>query len=271
MEGIIKIDKKIIDKNNQEEMTYLKFLNLEHICTKFKNAKPFSYVIIDNFLRPEYANELLDKFPKIDNSWYVYDNPIECKYAFDDLEKMPKIYQKLFYYLSSNKFIDYLKKITDIDNLEHDPYLHGAGIHAMPNNGKLHLHLDYEKHPYINKERRINLIYFLNKDWCTEYGGNLEFWDNNVLNKVVSVEPNFNRAVFFKTNDISYHGIPDEIKCPNDIIRKSIAYYWISDINTMKSSYRNKANFTKTPYQDDSLNKLYKIREERRLIKNVDY
>lgn len=268
MEGYIKIsekDLKIIKHN--EDMTFIKYFNIDHIRERFQNAKPFSFVIIDNFLRPEYANMLFKNYPKIDDTWHKYDNPIEKKYAFDDLKNMPYSYQHFFYYLNSENFMKYLRKMVGIENLEFDPYLHGAGIHGMPNDGRLHIHLDYEKHPFSGKERRLNLIYFLNNDWKPEYGGNLEFWDEKVENKIVSIEPSFNRAVFFKTNDISWHGVPDVIKCPENIIRKSIACYWVSDITDGKEHYRPKAKFVKRPWEDDSLNDLYKIRSERRLTK----
>jgi Rps23 Pro-64 3,4-dihydroxylase Tpa1-like proline 4-hydroxylase len=39
------------------------------------------------------------------------------------------------------------------------------------------MHLDYEKHPYSGKERRLNLIYFLNKEWDSNWGGELELCD----------------------------------------------------------------------------------------------
>ena len=259
-------------------MNMINDLSKKELQEKFINAKPFSYIVIDNFLKDEYAEELYNNYPEINNEWHKYNNPLEVKYAYDNINNMSDVYKNFFYYLNSNNFIDELKAMTGINNLEYDPYLHGAGIHAMPNNGKLHMHLDYEKHPYSGKERRLNLIYFLNKDWKTEWGGNLELWDDNLLtekttniiNKViidkkVHIEPFYNRAVFFKTNDISWHGIPDPINCPTNILRKSIACYWISDLNVNKTQYRLKAKFIKRPWEDDNLKRLYEIRENRRL------
>ena len=64
-----------------------------------------------------------------------------------------------------------MSTITGISDLESDPYLHGAGLHAYPHNGKLDVHLDYSIHPVSGKERRVNLIIYLNKDWRDDYGG----------------------------------------------------------------------------------------------------
>jgi Rps23 Pro-64 3,4-dihydroxylase Tpa1-like proline 4-hydroxylase len=275
MEGQIKIYPENL---NNENIDIVNIINIEEIKEKFINAKPFSYVIIDNFLKEEYAEELYTMFPSITSEWHKYNNPLELKYAYDNLSEMSNVYKQFFYYLNSDIFLKKIREFTGINNLEYDPYLHGAGIHVMPNNGRLHMHLDYEKHPYSGKERRLNLIYFMNKEWNTTWGGELEFWDNSLLtspinnsinyeieNKKVHIEPKYNRAVFFKTNDISWHGIPEIIRCPYDKMRKSIACYWISDLNSNKINYRSKAKFIKRPWETDELIKLYKIREDRRL------
>jgi Rps23 Pro-64 3,4-dihydroxylase Tpa1-like proline 4-hydroxylase len=278
MEGQIKIYPENL---NNENIDIINKININEIKEKFINAKPFSYVVIDNFLKEEYAEELYNNYPSVTSEWYKYNNPLEIKYAYDNLSQMSQSYKQFFYYLNSEIFLNKVKDFTDINNLEYDPYLHGAGIHAMPNNGRLHMHLDYEKHPYSGKERRLNLIYFMNKEWKKEWGGELEFWDDTLLttsrnnsiieeipNKKVHIEPIYNRAVFFKTNDISWHGIPEIINCPNNIVRKSIACYWISELNSNKIHYRSKAKFIKRPWEKNELNNLYKIREERRLTDN---
>jgi len=275
MDGYIKIYSNNLNKSNIQLINEIK---KDELREKFINAKPFSYVVIDNFLKEEYVEELYNNYPEIDDNWHQYNNPLEVKYAYDNLNIMSDPYKNFLYYLNSDIFINELKDITGIYNLEYDPYLHGAGIHAMPNNGRLHMHLDYEKHPYSGKERRLNLIYFLNKEWDTEWGGKLEFWDNellttltnnkineSIIDKKIHIEPKYNRAVFFKTNDISWHGIPEIINCPKNILRKSVACYWVSDLTNNKTYYRPKARFIKRPWETDELNKLYKIRENRRL------
>ncbi len=42
-----------------------------------------------------------------------------------------------------------IRELTGIENLEDDPTLHGAGLHMHPRNGRLMMHLDYEKHPIL--------------------------------------------------------------------------------------------------------------------------
>ncbi len=245
--------------------------NINYYKDLYKNAKPFEYVIIKDFFDDDYANEIYKNMPiplDKNKNWHHYDNPIEQKYSINNFEDYPLI-KDLYNHLNDLKFIELLKEITEINNLELDPYLHGAGIHAYPNNGKLDMHLDYNIHPISGKERRINLIVYMNKDWKEEYGGKIELYDTN-KNKISEELPLFNTAIIFKTNDLSYHGLPYPIKCPDDKFRQSIAIYYVSDPHENLTK-RFKAEFFPQLNQPvgEELAKLYEIRKER-LITNAD-
>ena len=134
--------------------------NIETLQNNFLNAIPYENIIIDDFLNEEYANELYNLFPEKFDDWYVYENPIEVKYSYDNIDKLNDKLKNYFYYLSSNTMVDIFRKITNIDDLTYDEYLHGAGLHCHPRYGRLNIHLDYEKHPITGKERRLNIIFF---------------------------------------------------------------------------------------------------------------
>jgi dTDP-glucose 4,6-dehydratase len=274
------------EKLNNKKNYFGNWINDEKILKKihydFINAEPFEHIIIPNFLSNDYAELIYKNFP-VDintNNWYEYNNPIEYKYANDHLNFMPKCLQQIFYLLSCKEIINVFSNISGIDNLEYDPYLHGAGIHVLPTGGKLDIHLDYEKHPYLNKERRLNIILYMNKDWKEEWNGDTQLWDKNMNKCIVKSQVKFNTAIIFKTNETSWHGLPDPIKCPKNIFRKSIAYYYISSLESKPnndifgndgSGYRTKATFIKRPEDpyDELKEKLYKIRPFR-LIKKDD-
>lgn len=244
--------------------------NIDHYIKIYNNAKPYEYIIINNFFDDEYAKEIYENYPSLkdDNHWHCYCNPIENKYSLNEFENQPKI-KELFNFLNDNNFISIMRQITSINDLEKDPYLHGAGLHLYPNNGKLDMHLDYNIHPITKKERRVNLIIYMNKDWKKEYGGKIELYDTN-MNKVIEEMPSFNTAIIFRTSDISYHGIPKPIKCPDDIFRKSIAIYYVSNPRE-NITERYKAEFFPQLTQpvNNGLKKLYEIRKNR-LITNED-
>jgi dTDP-glucose 4,6-dehydratase len=248
------------------------------LSQSYANAEPFKHVIINNFLNTDYVEKIYEKYPTDFENWHKYYNPIEVKYANDDIEHMPEEIKNLFYLLSTKQLVAKFAEITGIENLEYDPYLHGAGLHSHPRYGRLHVHLDYEKHPITNKQRRLNIILYLSKNWNPEWNGASELWDVNVQNCVVKSTPIFNNAIVFQTNEISYHGVSDTIMCPEGTYRKSFAYYYVSPLEAQQdtnkfgadeSGYRYKASFTKRPEhpEDERMEKLYKIRPYRRITK----
>ena len=60
--------------------------------------------------------------------------------------------------------------------------------------------------------------------------------------------------------------------CPENVFRKSLAYYYVSPLNTQKKEedYRKKAKFVKRPGDPFSKNMedLYEIRRNRRITEN---
>ena len=250
------------------------WINDKDLKKKFKNNKPFPYVIIENFLNKDFLELISNEFPNDYSNWNFYNNPLEVKYAKNDLDKLNNI-KKLFHILGSKEITDLFSEISGIDNLENDPTLHGCGLHAHPRNGRLAIHLDYEKHPIlINKERRLNLILYISKDWDPSWNGETELWDNEKCISISNVK--YNNAILFQTNDNSWHGIPKKINCPEDIFRKTIAFYYISDIVSKEdknkignngSGYRVKATYKNTNEPDPRIDKLIKIRPLRLITK----
>ena len=133
------------------------------------------------------------------------------------------------------------------------------------------MHLDYSIHPISGMERRVNLIIYLNSDWQQEWGGELQLWEGDAQNPTRPVQrvlPRFNTAVLFRTSDISWHGMPDELQCPIERGRKSLAIYFVSP-PTIPSAGRPKASFRPRPDGGGSLDEGYlqlcHIRDTRRL------
>jgi hypothetical protein len=243
--------------------------NLKELHTQFISAQPFEHVVIPNFFNETFANKIEDSFPEVDTSkWHHYHNPIEHKYALNKFDDLP-IIQQAFEVFQSNIIVDALQIVTGISNLESDPLLHGAGLHAYPHKGKLDMHLDYSVHPITGKERRCNLIVYMNKHWKNEYGGQLCMWnvDKTTCSKVTT--PSWNTAVLFRTSDISYHGLPTPLQCPKGEFRKSLAVYYVSD-QRQGTTVRHKAEFFPQHLQPVStqLQSLYDIRKTRLITKD---
>ena len=255
--------------------------NIDELNKDYKNSRPFKHIVIDNFLNENYVEKVHDSFPNNFDTWYKYWNPIEVKYLDNRIDKFDKVIQNVFEYLGKKEIVNIISKITDIEDLEKDDFLHGAGLHAHPKNGRLMIHLDYEKHPHHeNKQRRLNIILYLTKDWKKEWNGETELWDEEVKKCEKKIDVVFNRAILFQTNELSWHGLPEKIKCPDGVFRKSLAYYYISPLvnnpdktktGASEDGYRKKATFVYRPMDEnkDKIQRFLDIRPHRR-IENKD-
>ena len=128
------------------------------------------------------------------------------------------------------------------------------------------MHLDYSIHPISGMERRVNLIIYLNFDWQQERGGDLQLWEGDAHKPTKLVQrilPRFSRAVLFRTSDISGHGMPDELQCPIERGRKSLAIYFVSPPTVTDG--RPKASFRPRPEEPSGYLELCQIRNTRRL------
>jgi len=197
--------------------------------------EPFDYWVIDNFTDIDVARQLSNEFMDYNYpKWYCYDNPLENKKTCNDWWEFPPKTYEFFMYLASADFVNKLKSLTGIKTLYPDIGLHGAGWHIHGTGGKLNVHLDYSIHPKLKLQRKLNLILYLTEDWNPEWGGALEFWThdsrvNRAKDKRVAIENAFNRAVLFDTTQNSWHGFPTPLTCPENVYRKSIAFYYLTD------------------------------------------
>jgi len=224
---------------------------------EFSDGVPFEHTIIENFLKDPIP------MPDPSDSWHLYCSPIENKILTNNLTNYPE-WKRIVDAMQGPEFVSKIAAITGIENLEADPYLHGAGLHASTRNGKLDVHLDYAIHPISKKERRVNIILYMNEFWDEAWGGALEFWDQTRSRCEVKITPKWNTAVVFKTSDLSYHGHPRPMQCPEGTWRKSLAVYYVSDPRQIENP-RLKAEFFPSPSQivDPRLAKLYSIRKTR--------
>jgi len=125
------------------------------------NSKPFSHLIIDNFLINKTADAIASEFPDFDNAaWRIYNNQIEVKKLLNHWDKFGQETYKLFQYLNSREFISNLEILTKCD-LYADFGLNGGGLHTHRRGGKLNTHLDYSIHPKLKLERRINILIYI--------------------------------------------------------------------------------------------------------------
>lgn len=196
----------------------------------YANAKPFPHIVLDNFFDPELVDGVLEEFPKPDAiRWQRFDTANEIKLASAAEASFGPLTRLFLYHLNSITFLEFLSRVTGVDNLIADPQFEGGGLHQIVRGGKLGVHADFNKHSVYGIDRRLNLLLYLNKNWREEYGGHLQLWDRDMTRCEAKVLPIFNRVMIFSTTDFTYHGHPDPLTCPEDVTRKSLALYYFTN------------------------------------------
>ncbi|HZH92017.1 MAG TPA: 2OG-Fe(II) oxygenase [Pyrinomonadaceae bacterium] len=217
------------------EMDFEK-LTLEQLAARapalagdWEAGEPFRFVIIDNFLHEQFAEDILAAYPVPDVSGWDSTTYIHQRKKLTQRSNFPPPIERFFTLTASREFRDLIGEICGIRKLIDDPELVGGGLHQILRGGFLDVHVDYNLHPKTKLHRRLNLLLYLNKDWRPEYEGYLEFWDFGSERQLERVAPLFNRGVIFETNEVSYHGHPQPLNTPPHITRKSLAIYYYTE------------------------------------------
>ncbi|HZF08342.1 MAG TPA: 2OG-Fe(II) oxygenase [Thermoanaerobaculia bacterium] len=197
---------------------------------EYVQAAPFPHIAIDGLFEDEELAAVLREFPGPDEiQWRRFDNEKEKKLGYTYKSEVGPRLQNFLYFMNSAPVLEFLQALTGIDGLIPDPYYGGAGPHQILPGGFLNVHVDFNWHPLLRLDRRLNLIVYLNREWREEYGGHLELWDRDVTRCVQKILPVFNRTVIFNTTDFSYHGHPHPLRCPPPMSRKSVSLYYYSN------------------------------------------
>lgn len=202
----------------------------EELRDSYQSADPFPHVVIDDLFDNDLLNHLLAVFPSPkDRFWHQFDAEREVKLALDTEDVIPIPIRLFLYFLNGSLFMSFLERLTSIPGLIPDPHWFGGGLHQIERNGKLAIHADFNRQSRLRLDRQLNLLIYLNQDWAADYGGDFEMWNKDMTCCVKKVAPLFNRMVVFSTTDFSYHGHPDELMCPRERSRKSLALYYYSN------------------------------------------
>ena len=225
----------------------------QELHERYNNAMPFPHIVLDNIFTPAILDQCLEHFPaEPDPDSQTFDRDQERFKTSFNPDYLPAPVRSFFYSLNSQPFIRFLENMTGIDRLIPDPHFLGGGFHQTKEGGHLSVHADFNLHPHLRIERRLNLLIYLNKDWDEECGGALELWDTEMKACVESVTPLFNRCVVFSTNANSYHGHPKPVSHPRKIPRRSLAlYYYTATWDGTNRSFTTQ--FKKRPDTEDKV------------------
>jgi Rps23 Pro-64 3,4-dihydroxylase Tpa1-like proline 4-hydroxylase len=210
-------------------MSVIRPLDIEALRRQFDEAEPYRHLCIDDFLERDFALEVAAEYPDFETALargfsFNYVNERK-KVQVTDSSKFPPAVQRLHEAISSQEFRDQLSQVTGIPSLLADPTLVGGGMHVTGPHGRLDVHVDFNYVEDRKLHRRLNILIYLNPEWHTDWGGEVELWDREVRRCYVQLKPRLGRCVIFETSDISFHGVT-AATCPEGFARKSFAAYY---------------------------------------------
>ena len=194
---------------------------------------PFPFLLLDqsfSFILSKNASE----FPNLNDpeNWDVQSDNVEKKHRSNWKSEfdIPENILPIVRILNSSTILRTLSDIFNIPKLLPDPFFTGGGLNVSLNGGKLGVHVDGNYHDASGLNRRLNIILFLSESWDESWGGEFGLYDSSGKKCIKKIYPVFNRLLIFVTNDKTFHGHPEPIKCPENVLRKSlILYYYTKD------------------------------------------
>ncbi|ACT58813.1 2OG-Fe(II) oxygenase [Hirschia baltica] len=205
---------------------------LTGLAADYQSAQPFPHLVIDNLFENDVLSNVIEEWPATsESSVEPHDDGTYSvqKYASTWKTEYGPNTREILRQLNEAHFLQTLTAVTGIQGLMPDPYMLGGGLHFTSSGGKLAIHADFNKHHFFKLDRRLNLLVYLNDGWKEENQGWLELWDREMTSCQRRILPVMNRTVLFSTTDFSFHGQPEKIVGPPDLMRRSIAVYYFSN------------------------------------------
>jgi hypothetical protein len=195
---------------------------------QYAAGDPFPHIVIDGLFDDADLDRVLAEFPTPEQMrWRRFESPLEKKlgYYHEDSVISPTV-RAFLEAVNGFEMLLWLEELTGVDGLIPDPYFGGGGLHQIEPGGFLKIHADFNVHPKLKIDRRLNMLTYLNKEWREEWGGHLELWNESMTECRKRILPLFNRTVIFSTTDTSYHGHPHPLASPPGVNRKSVSLYY---------------------------------------------
>ena len=227
------ISKLIIERLNEIGINYLK--------KKYEQSGKINHLIIEKVLPNEIATKLSEYFPEEEELNHLV-GPQENKYVGVHFTNKQKLVEECIYAFQEENLIQIISEITNIKTLIGDPELYAGGISSMSKGCFLNPHIDNSHDRNLENFRRLNLLYYVNREWHpNEGGGELVLFPNGIKHKAEEITCDFNRLVIMRTDNRSLHGVR-RIRSESER-RKCISNYYFSKISPSGKNYYHSTSF----------------------------
>lgn len=221
---------------NEAEKIRKDFLTDKEVKTRF--------TVIDDFLPHSIARKIFIAFPAFEDMQFS-DNFREKKYVSKNLGKHKPLIADITKAFQEANFIEKIAEITGIKGLIGDSKLQESRVCAMAKGHFLNPHLDSSHDREGKNYRVLNIIYYCSPDWKTEYGGNLEVWNESVT-EAIEIPSLFNRLVLMANDDKAWHSVNEVRK---DSARCNISNYYFSPNSLNDFTANHATRFKARPEQ----------------------
>src|ERR1700722_16224287 len=100
------------------------------LAGRFRNARPFRHIVIDDFLTPDYCAELLRQFPPFERGNARNEaGGLGPKSTVEKTRDLGQSYTAFDDLIQTREFLDLTGTITGIPDLRYDPWYFGGGTH----------------------------------------------------------------------------------------------------------------------------------------------
>ncbi|QQG38962.1 MAG: 2OG-Fe(II) oxygenase [Candidatus Woesearchaeota archaeon] len=176
---------------------YLTFGPIKKLNKEFNSNKPFRYLILKDFFDRKFINKVAEELKK-EEFIFKESDLFRFKQTNDLVNYKTEEIGVFFELINSEEFKKYLEEITGIK-------AHGE----VDCSGFVYSNCDYLL-PHDDRLEKRKIAYTLNlSKWFTKKdGGNLEFFEENKIVKVI--EPKFNTFVIFEVvTDKTIHQVSE--------------------------------------------------------------
>ena len=194
-------------------------------------AEPFPHALFDDLLPAWVVRRLADEFPPPESfeRQEIPDQPQRRgKLQSRDERGFGGFTRQVLDHLNGDPFVAFLERLTGIEGLVADPDI-AHSLRHYERGGTLGVHADFNVHPRLKLDRRLNVLIYLTPGWRPEWHGELELWDAGATRSVRRIEPRFGRVVVFTVSDRNPHGFPQPLACPPGVTRRSVNLYYYTN------------------------------------------
>lgn len=201
--------------------------NIEDLKIQYKNSvNEIGYFYIDDLLPDELVLELNNCFPE-SKDMILKQSLREDKYIAVQMNLYNPLLEQVIYSFQQQNVVKIVSEICGIVDLHPDENLYAGGLSLMENKQFLNPHLDNSHDKDVDKWRVLNLLYYVNPNWESSFGGNLELWPNGLNEKQITIDSKCNRLVVMATHQQSWHSVSPITS--SDFSRKCVSNYYFSN------------------------------------------